>query len=443
MDSLEPKSLIQIVTENEFLSLAQEMCLNFFKTHNAFRQQLDKTSDINRKFYSSMIQETEFFESFLDEHGARENKTWYFFAEYVASIRNLAIAAFLIRHLMDRYPYYNLNEDGSFNANFHAEAQKTLVFLNQSILNLFAEVCKAGAANQLVIPAESVDPEEFADIETNQRLPRNIEENHVKNEDERIIDLCHKIHNVAKMMMEIDLGLIHDEEKLRKVIPAKIDERKARLLKNMIHSVQSDYDTYLKNTHIEQSYPVLKVLRGYISLPLHLLETVVWLSHFYERHEDEIRSDECKTKITTLVNKNTLLDRIVNFVFFHAGYFLQKGDKLSDNLFKNLSKTVSYELPVPKPLGFHARPSTYISLIVRQHEGEAYLIVDGERYNAKSVMSLLQAGGAIADKGYETVIFEGDKQILDDIRILAKYNYCEDQKIPKELDYLRVLRNTA
>ncbi|OGW17870.1 MAG: hypothetical protein A3K09_05990, partial [Nitrospinae bacterium RIFCSPLOWO2_12_FULL_47_7] len=309
VERIEPKSLIQIISEKEFLLLVQEICLNFFKTHNAFCKQLRKTADINRKFYSCMIQEAEFLESFLDEHGARENKTWYFFAEYIASIRNLAIVAFLIKHLLDRYPYYNLHEDESFDKVFHAESQKTLDFLNQSILNLFEEACKAGLANQMVIPSDSVDPEGFGDIETNQRLPRNIEEDHIKEEVEQIIDLCHKIHNVTKLMGDIDLGLVHDEEKLRKVIPIKIDEKKARLLKNMIHSVQSDYDTYIKNTRMEQLYPVLKVSRGYISLPLHLLEAVLWLSHFYERHEDEIRSGECKTKITALVDKAKLLDR--------------------------------------------------------------------------------------------------------------------------------------
>lgn len=443
MDHLEPKSLIQIIAEKEFLPLAQEICVSFFKTHNAFCLQLSKTADINRKFYTSLIQESEFFECFLDEHGARENKTWHFFAEYVASIRNLAIGAFLIKHLVDRYPYYNLTESEEFSARFHTEAQKTLDFLNQSIYNLFQEVINAGRANHLVIPTESVDPEGFADIETNQRLPKNIEEDHVKDEDERIVDLCHKVHNVTKMMEEINLGQIHDVDKLKKVIPARIDEKKARLLKNIIHSVQSDYDTYVKNTRLEQKYPSVKMLRGYVSLPLHLLEALVWLSHFYERHEDEIRSGECKTKITTLVDKNNLLDRIVNFIYFNALHFIKRGDSLSDELLKGISKIVTCEVPVPKPLGFHARPSTYVSLIVRQHEGDAYLVVDGEKYNAKSVMSLLQAGGAIADKGYEKVTFEGDKQILDDIRVLAKYNYCEDQKIPRELDYLRVLRNTA
>jgi len=65
--------------------------------------------------------------------------------------------------------------------------------------------------------------------------------------------------------------------------------------------------------------------------------------------------------------------------------------------------------------------------------------VDGEKFDAKSVMSLLQAGGAIADKGYQSVLFEGDKRVLDDIKILSEHNYCEDEEIPEGLDYLRTM----
>jgi hypothetical protein len=51
------------------------------------------------------------------------------------------------------------------------------------------------------------------------------------------------------------------------------------------------------------------------------------------------------------------------------------------------------------------------------------------------------AAGLISDKGYEKVIFEGDRQVLDDLKILAENNYCEDDKIPEKLNYLRILRN--
>ena len=65
------------------------------------------------------------------------------------------------------------------------------------------------------------------------------------------------------------------------------------------------------------------------------------------------------------------------------------------------------------------------------------IIIDGEKFNAKSVMSLLQVGGIIADKGYQTILFEGDKRAIDDIKLLAKHNYCENGEIPSRLSYLR------
>ncbi len=92
-------------------------------------------------------------------------------------------------------------------------------------------------------------------------------------------------------------------------------------------------------------------------------------------------------------------------------------------------------------MGFHARPATYVSLIVNEYGTDVYLIVDNERYSAKSVMALLEAGWILADKGAKSVVYEGDRRVLQDLKILAEHNYCEDQDIPRELSYLRVLRN--
>jgi hypothetical protein len=71
------------------------------------------------------------------------------------------------------------------------------------------------------------------------------------------------------------------------------------------------------------------------------------------------------------------------------------------------------------------------------------MIIDGEKFNTKSVMSLLQAGGTLADKGYQSVLFEGDKRVVEDVRILAKHNYCEEGEIPARLSYLRDFNNSS
>ena len=107
---MEPKSLIQIISEREFLKIIQEPFEFFFMISNDFEKIVEGKKDVSRKIYSRLMQESEYLESVLDEHGARENKAWSFFSEYIACIRNLAIAAFYVKHILDRYPYYKLKE---------------------------------------------------------------------------------------------------------------------------------------------------------------------------------------------------------------------------------------------------------------------------------------------------------------------------------------------
>jgi phosphotransferase system HPr-like phosphotransfer protein len=441
--AVEPKSLVQFISEEEFLELVKEPSTFFFKFYNSFATRMESGKGISRKFYSNLIQEAEFLESFLDEFGARENKKWSFFTEYVACIRNLGITAFFIKHLLDRYPFYNLQKNKENHDQFQAHAQNSLEFLNLSILNIYKEVTQAANINGLTFPTESVSPNEISDIESNKRLPRSIAEDEVKDEEEQIIELCDKIQEVAQKMQKIKISFSDDLETLKKMIPYKINERKARALKEDVHSLQSDYDTYIKNTKLEYGHPMIKNLRGHISMTLHLLEVVLWLCHFYERHEDEIRPGECKSKITEMVSKTELLSQIINFGFYYSKLFMTNGSELAEEIIKNFIKTGTIEVPIPKPLGFHARPSTYVSLIARQYDEDLFLIVDGEKYSSKSVMSMLQAGGAIADKGYQTVIFEGSSRVLEDIKILSDHNYCEEEDIPKQLSYLRELKNSA
>ncbi len=440
---MKAKSLVKIISEEDFLILVQEPSAFFFKIYNSFASKMSNNKEISRKFYSNLIQEAEFLESFLDEFGARENKEWAFFTEYVACIRNLGISAFFIKHLLDRHPYYNMRDSRESFSQFQTKAEEAIGFLNKSMLNIYQEVILSAKNNGLVFSEESVSPHEFSDIESNKRLPKNIAEDEVKNEDERIVEICEKIQEVAQKMEKVKIQPTNELKALKNLVPFKINETRARAFKEMVHSVQSDYDTYVKHTKLEHDNPEIKNLRGHISMSLHLLEVVLWLSHFYERHEDEIRAGECKRKIAEMVDKGQLLSQVVNFGFYYSLKFIIQGSELAEEILKQFMKVDRIEVPIPKPLGFHARPSTYISLIARRYDEDLFLVVDDERFSSKSVMSMLQAGGTIADKGYQTVIFEGSKRVLDDIKILAKYNYCEEQEVPEQLSYLKELRNSA
>jgi len=435
---VEPKSLTQIISEKDFLALAEAPCEQFLNVFFLFKRRSEGKKYISRKFYSNLTQEAEYLENFMDQYGARENKNWSFFVECLASIRNLSIAAFFTRHLLDRYPYYNLRESSEKENEFKNASTGVLRFLNHSILNLFRELCATAETNDLNIPINTKAQVEFTEIESNKRLPRNVTEDEVKDEEERVIEVCEKIKHISRLMNDSKICQIEDVNELKLAVLTKYNEKRARMHKNLIHNIQSDFDTYVKNTKVEVGYQELKVLRGYVSMPLHLLDVSLWMAHFYERHEDEIRPGENRKRISTIVNKDVLLGKIINFGFFYSQYFINEGNKLADEILKCFTKVLRVELPIPKPLGFHARPSTLISIIARQYEDmDLSVVVDGKKFNAKSVMSLLQVGGVIADKGYQTILFEGDKRVVDDIKLLAKHNYCEKGEIPSRLSYLR------
>ncbi len=434
---MEARSLIQIISEDEFLQIVRAPSNLFFKVSALFCEKLKDGKEISRKFYSSMVQETEYLESVLDEHGARENKTWAFFSEYVACVRNLSIAAFYIKHILDRYPYYNLGESEENAQIFHDNAYNALDFLNASIQGLRDEIVKTGRLNGLEISAEPFSVDEFSEVKSNKHLPRTVLGDEIKGEQERVIELCQKYQKVAKMVKDMEFKGSDDPDAFDYIIPSKLDEKRARMFKEMIHSVQSEYDTYVKNTQLEQAQADLKNMRGYISMPLHLFEVVLWLAHFYERHEDNIRHGECKQQIARLVNKEVLLKQIFNFGFHYSKYYLQEGNKLVKKILAGFVEIVTTEVPIPQPLGFHARPSTFISLIARHHEGELHMIIDEEKFSAKSVMSLLRAGGILADRGYQKVVMKGSRQAIADVKILAENNYCEEGEFPGQLNYLR------
>ncbi|MEK6591362.1 MAG: HPr family phosphocarrier protein [Nitrospinota bacterium] len=434
------ESIYKIINDEEFLPLVQKASSGFFKIYNFI---LSDSRELTKRFYSHLMTEADHFEIFLDDHGARQNMTWVFFAELVASIRNFSIASFQLKHLIDRYPDYNIGEPENENMEFLAESGKTLDFFNESIKSLFKAADVEAQSLGLFTSKDRLSEEEFKEVSAKKHLPYNIEEDRVKYEEERILELSSKFRKVAKIFREENLGKRRGINELMDFIPSRIDEKKAQKIKNIIHSVQSDYDTYVKNTLTEKTDENLKNLRGFISLPLHLLEIIRWLSHFYERHENQIRKGEVKEKIAHIVDKDLLLDRIVNFALFYSDKYLQSGNVIAEKILSSFMKIDQYKLPPPHPLGFHARPATYISLIVNEHGTDTYIVVNGQRFNAKSVLSIMEAGGLIADKGLKSVIFEGDRRVLDDIKILAEHNYCEECDIPRQLNYLRILRNIA
>jgi phosphotransferase system HPr-like phosphotransfer protein len=163
-------------------------------------------------------------------------------------------------------------------------------------------------------------------------------------------------------------------------------------------------------------------------MPLHLLSVVNWLSHLWQRHIYTTNRGKGGKEVSTLIDESKILDIMINFGLFHTGRYLKTGRKLAIDILEKYTEVDTCELKVPDKLGFHLRPATLIAKVAKYYGTKLYLIVDGREYDASNVLSITMAAGLIARKGYKTVLFRGDRRVLQDLKRLSDYNYGEDEE---------------
>jgi phosphotransferase system HPr-like phosphotransfer protein len=430
-------SFTEVITEQDFLRLAQEHSQSFLSLYNF----LDgPKKSFTRKFYAHLIEESEELESFLDDHCARDNKTWYFFGELVACIRNLAKVAFILKHILHRYPAYELKDENA--DNLVENAQDVSQFLDETILSLYEEIKKESSRLDIAFPRGSFKENLFKEVYPQKRLPHTIDEED-DFDSQKILAKVASQYLTAIEKFE-DFGWDHgkgDVDDLRSFIPNKVNEERSREIIALIHNLQSTYDHHIRHTPLESQDQALKSFRSFISMPMHLLDVVNWLSHLYQRHIHTAGRSKSRRELSTVIDESKILDIMINFALFHAGRYLLIGKKLALEVLEKHTQIDTCEVRVPERLGFHLRPATLVAKLARYYGTKLSLIVDGEEFDASNVLSIAMAAGLIAKKGYKTVVFRGDRRVLQDLRLLSEHNYGEDEEgnpttLPPEFSHL-------
>ncbi len=395
---------------------------------------------VNRFYYFTLLQEADRLESFLDDYGSRSNLRWLYFAELVACVRNFSLAIFHLYHALDRYSDYLGAGHDNVRKEFESHAFDILDYFSD-FLRRFHKTLVAEARTQgIKIKLAPIQKESWK-VKVTPQLPYTISNYESADESERIISVAQAYRRARKGFREHGLHKRIRADNLAQIIPGKINETLMAEFESALHNIQSEYDTHIRGGKTEKQNQWMITLRGLTAIPMHLIEFIRWLVHFYERHENQVRQSDVKARISGLVDDERLMDCICGFALRYCNRYLNEGNEVAERILSMYVEPITYELPLPKPQGFHARPATYVSLVIQEHGTDAFLLVDGKKFNCRSVLDLLEAGGILADLGMETVTVEGDKRSLDDLKILAQNNYCEDREIPKELSYLRISRN--
>jgi phosphotransferase system HPr (HPr) family protein len=430
---------IQIIKEEDFVPLAQKaagtllsIALNF-PDKNAAR--------LSKHFYVTCIKESQEFEDFLDDHGARSNKTWIYLRELVASIRNFSSTAYMVSHMLSRVNFYCLNMNST--QSFLKDASGVLEFLHSSLTILCSHFIDEATCLSLTGTPLLLDENVFEENIVTRMLPNNINDEGGTDIEEKVARVATELINAhdksRSVMFEKKLSARNLDTS---IIPEKINEETLRDLEANVHNAQSIYDTYIQKTPFEASNQNLLCLRGHISVSLHLLGVAKELSHFCERHEPGVSKELKNKKTDKLLQRKKLLDVIVNFALYYYTVFINDGKNLANEIQASFTIVDSVSVSVPEGLGFHLRPSTLVAKVANHYGSKMSMIVNGKEFDAASVIDIMWAGGMIKKEGITSIEFRGDKNAIRDIALLADANYGEDAigtstPLPPALSYLR------
>ena len=404
---------------------------------------IDQTNAaFTQKLYSTLVSTSMLLEDFLDFHGAKNNKNWYFYRELTAAVRHLSLAANFQKHISNRLGFYDLIDVG----NFPEEGEKTLDFLIRVLIKMAPVILKEAQRLKIRLPQTRFSTADFPSVVAKQMLDYDIDDKDKDQQKKNIVKISSEFLNIAKSFEQLKFYDPYPYKEILALVPGKVNEVEIRGYEMMVHNLQSSFDTYVIHGGLRFGNQELKRLRGYFSVVFHLLQMVGRLLHFFERHLHEAgyknTYKKVQIRLSELVNPKTLLDRTINYGLFYACDFLTTGIELAQKILNENIERSFIKVGVPVKLGFHSRPCLLVAKIVQHYGGQVELVVGSDRFDASSVLDLQWAGGKIQKENLTAVVFEGDARTLKDIQILAGVNYGEDTMgkgvpLPKELSYLK------
>lgn len=431
------RSLEEIIQERAFAGLLQTQAQPFFRLCNTLsRQPGDSWA---KKHFHLLVSAADSLESFLDDYGARFNRTYAALRELVASLRWFGMAGFSLAHLDGRMASYDLEASMSSDefARARASIRAARGFVDATVRTLLEQIVRESDALGLERTPEPYPEQHMDGFAPRQRLPRNVGQEDLVDENQKIAEVASKYLACCDLLEDLGVRPLQDAGQRDELLRRCCSEARARVYEATVHNLQSTYDTNIKNSVVEGRDHRLPRLRGHLSTALHLLEAVTFLTHFVERHEGGQRNEAVERRITQVVQRARVQELILNHLLTEAVHFMARGRGIAEELLQTYTNLQELVVELPDDLKLHARPASLIVGIVGHYGTPVELELAGQRCNAGSILELLVTIGSNPDA--RRFVFRGDENPLRDIGLLFRHGLGERgmDALPPQLAYLR------
>ncbi len=379
------------ISYKEFKDLIGRRCERYLKAAGFVANHADQKCILTRPLLGELLSQSTQIEELLDSYGARNNCRWARFRSLTAAIKLFSNVSYELLHIQHSIPAYRLLV---VKQDFNQMTEETLLFSEEILVKSTQELLAEAEKLNLPQLAGTVETSFYGEQLPSGRLPHDL--------------AMRKIEAVSKTVSLLATAFLNLAAESKRVLPRSqtepkaylceftgpISEEKLRSLELRFHNLQSLYDTYVSTTETEVFDNDLPVLRGHISVVLHLLRTARDLAHYYERHAGPAARQLSKGR-KRLVDPEDLLKHLIHYCINFVSLYLNCAERLCQNMLKRYTEVGRIEVGVPPYRGFHVRPSTLISKLVLHYGSSVKMKLEGDMYDASSPLELFRANEKI------------------------------------------------
>ena len=356
---------------------------------------------LTRPLLGALLSQSTQIEELLDAYGARTNSQWARFRSITATIKLFANVGYEILHIQHAQSAYRLLP---VQHNFQQCTNQTLEFITE-ILCSATDYLLEEAAN-LNLPLGDLNEENAHYRETFPagRLPDD--------------QATSKLETVSQTVTMLSTAFLNLAAECRQALPKEdtrpqsylcemtgpVSEEKLRSLELRFHNLQSLYDTYVSTTEAEGFDRDIPVMRGHISVVLHLLRTARDFAHYYERHAGPTALYSSGSRV--LVDPEQLLAVLINYSINFVREYLTCAEMLCQNMLKRYAEIGRITVAVPSYRGFHVRPATLVSKLALHYGSDIRMELAGDSYDARSPLDMFRANEKINAHKRKTLVSE-------------------------------------
>ena len=152
-----------------------------------------------------MIGSSQVLEDFLDFHGAKNSKNWYFYRELSAAVRHLSLGGYSQQHISNRVVFYGLPDS----KDFEREGAANLYFLTASLMKLAPVILDEARRLDIPIPNDTYSMSDFPGVTTSEMLEYDIDDEDKDLQKKYIVKIASEFLSIAAAFEPLGFYNIH------------------------------------------------------------------------------------------------------------------------------------------------------------------------------------------------------------------------------------------